>query len=82
MKQRITRGFLAGTLVGAVLAFAGVAGAHSTQGDDNGGNMMEEGGMMKGSMMAQCSDMMASMEMQHGAQPSDEETATGTDDAS
>lgn len=91
MQQRIPRGFLAGTLLGAVLAVAGVAGAHSTQGGDNSGNMMKEGMMEGGTMasmhgmmemMAQCSDMMASMEIQHGAQPGDEEPATGTEDAS
>jgi len=88
MQQRRHHGFLAGTLLGATVALAGVAGAHSDNDEAGNGGMMqggkmEEGMMMQGGMMAsmekmmgQCSDMMARMQGQHGQQ------ATKGDDAS
>lgn len=96
MKRRTRSGFLAGTLLGAVLAFAGVAGAHSTQGGNDSDGMMKEGmmdgGMMQdgtmGSMhemmemMAQCSDMMSRMQTKHDAEPGNGQSATGANDAS
>lgn len=82
MRQRKHHGFLAGTLLGATLALAGVAGAHSDNEDAGSGGMMQgekmgEGMMMQGGMMAsmekmmgQCSDMMARMQEQHGQEAS------------
>lgn len=87
MKRHTRRGFLAGTLLGAVLAIAGVAGAHSIQGGDDSGNMMKEGmmhgGMMASmhEMMAKCGDMMASMQMKPDAQAGNEQPAAGEDAA-
>lgn len=85
MNQRIHRRLFAGTVLGATLALAGVAGAAATESGEGHGNMMDkgmmEGGMMGSmhKMMSQCNDMMASMQEKHDMQPGDGQS---TDDAS
>lgn len=93
INRRSRSGFIASALLGAVLVFAGVAGAHSIQGGNDSGGMMKKGTMDEGmmqhgtmasmhEMMARCSDMMDRMQTKHGAQPGNEQPATGADDAS
>ncbi len=96
MYRRSRSAFLAGALLGAVLVFAGVAGAHSTQGGNDSGGMMKKGTMDEGmmqhgtmasmhemmEMMARCNEMMGRMQAKHDAQPGNEQPATGADDAS
>lgn len=83
MKQRTHHRLFAGTVLGATLALAGVAGAAATESRE--GHGMEDGmmqGDMMGSMhrmMSQCNEMMASMQEKHDMQSGDEQS---TDDAS